>query len=70
MKNILLYKILGCTAHGKTWKKSFKNNRLKISAPACKSIFGIPNASYSASNIKYYFEYILRRKGKRLIILQ
>ena len=56
-----------------TWKnikKSHKNNKLKILAPAWNDKFELPNELCSESDIQYYFEYVLKNMGKRLIILQ
>ena len=55
-----------------TWKnikKSYKNNKLKISAPTWNEEFELPDGSYSVSDIPDYFEYILK-KNMRLITLQ
>ena len=44
-----------------TWKNiksSYNNNKFKISAPTWNYKFGLPDGSYSVSNIKDYFEYI------------
>ena len=51
-------------------KKSYKNNKFKISAPTWKEKSELPDGSYSVSDIKDYFEYILKSTEKRLIILQ
>ena len=48
-----------------TWKnikKSYKNNKFKISAPTCNEEFELPDGSYSASDIQDYFEYILKKQ--------
>ena len=42
---------------GKHKKK--QNNKFKISAPTWKDKFELPGGSYSVSNIKDCFEYIL-----------
>ena len=55
-----------------TWKnvkKSDKNNKFKISAPAWNEKLELPDASYYVSDIQEYFEYILKNVKKRLIIL-
>ena len=39
-------------------KKSYKNNKFKVSVPTWNEEFELPNRSYSISNIKDYFEYI------------
>ena len=50
-----------------TWKnikKSYKNNKFKISAPTSNDKFELPDGLYSVSDIPDYFEYILKRHGK------
>ena len=42
-------------------KKSYKNNRFKISAPTWNEEFELPDGSYSVSDIQDYFEYILKK---------
>ena len=42
----------------KNIKSSYNNNKFKISAPTWNDEFGLPNGSYSVSDIQYYFEYI------------
>ena len=47
-----------------TWKnikKSYKNNKFKISAPTWNEEFELPDGSYSLSYIQYYFKYILKK---------
>ena len=47
-----------------TWKnikKSYKNNKFKISAPTWNDEFELPDRSYSVSDIQDYFEYILKK---------
>ena len=39
----------------KNIKKSYKNNKLKISAPTWHEEFELPDRSYSVSDIQYYF---------------
>ena len=42
-----------------TWKnikKSYKNNKFKISAPTWNEKFELPDRSYSVSDIQHYFE--------------
>ena len=49
-----------------TWKnikKSYKNNKFKISAQTCYKKFKLPDESYSISDIQDYFEYILKKHG-------
>ena len=50
-----------------TWKnikKSYKNNKFKISVPTLNEEFELPDGSYSISDIQDYFEYILKKHGK------
>ena len=50
-----------------TWKnikKSYKNNKFKISAPIWNEEFELPDESYSISDIQDYFEYILKKHGE------
>ena len=47
-----------------TWKNvrsSYNNNKFKISAPRWGEEFKLPDGSYSVSDIKDYFEYILKK---------
>ena len=44
----------------KNIKKSFKNNKFKISTPTLNAEFKLPGGSYSISDIQDYFEYILK----------
>ena len=56
-----------------TWKnikKSYKNNKFKISAPTWNEEFELPDGSYSVSDIQDYFKYILKNMKQLLIILQ
>ena len=56
-----------------TWKnvkESYKNSKLKISAPTWNEEFELPNGSYSTSDIQDHFEKIWRNMEKRLLILQ
>ena len=41
-------------------KKSYENNKFKISAPTWNEEFQLPDGSYSISDIQDYFEYILK----------
>ena len=46
-----------------TWKntkKSYKNNKFKISAPTWNKEFELTYGSYSISDTQSYFEYILK----------
>ena len=52
-----------------TWKnikRSYSNNKFKISAPTWNDKFELPDGSYSVSNIQDYFEYILKIMKKIL----
>ena len=47
-----------------TWKnikKSYKNNKFKISAPTWNEEFELPDGSYSVLDIQDYFECILKK---------
>ena len=47
-----------------TWKnikKLHNNNKFKISAPTWNDHFGLPDGSYSISDIQNYFEHILKK---------
>ena len=49
---MLLYQILAFTIHEKIYvKKTYKNNRYKISARAFNEKFQLPDGSYSVSDI-------------------
>ena len=48
----------------KNIKSLYNNNKFKISAPKWNDKFELPAASYSVSDIPYYFEYILKNHGK------
>ena len=52
-----------------TWKNiksSYKNNKLKISAPTRSDEFELPDGSYSISDIQDYFEYILKKHSENV----
>ena len=42
-------------------KKSYKNNKFKISALTWNEKVELPDGSYSVSNFQDYFEYILKK---------
>ena len=44
-----------------TWKNIKNSYKFKISAPTWNEEFTLPNGSYSVSDIKDYFEYILKK---------
>ena len=50
-------------------KKSYKNNKCKISAPTWNKEFELPDRSYSISDIQDYFEYILKKNGEKTVNL-
>ena len=50
-----------------TWKnikKSYKNNKFKISVPTWNEEFELPDGSYSVSDIQDYFKYIFKKHGE------
>ena len=52
-----------------TWKNvksSYNNNKLKISAPIWSEEFKLPNGSFSISDMKDYFEYILKKRSENV----
>ena len=55
-----------------TWKnikKSYKNNKFKISTATQNEEFELPDGSYSISDMRDYFEYIFKKyEGKQLIL--
>ena len=57
----VVYQTLAYTILGKNIKKSYKNNKFKISAPTWNEEFELPDGSYSVSDIQDYFEYIIKR---------
>ena len=48
-------------------KKSYKNNRFKISSPTWNEEFEIPDGSYSVQDIQDYLEYILKKDGEKTV---
>ena len=64
---MLFYKILAFTLHGKNIKKSYKNNRFKISAPIWNEEFELPDGSYLSSDIQDYFKYIFKKCGEKTV---
>ena len=44
-------------------KKSYKNNKFKISTPRWNDKFELSDGSHSASGIQDYFEYIMKNYG-------
>ena len=56
-----------------TWKntkKSYKRNKLKISASKWNETSDLHDGSHAVSGIQNYFEYILKNMEKRVVILQ
>ena len=51
-------------------KRSYNNNKFKISALTWNDEFELPDGSYLISDIEDYFEYILKKIMKILIIHQ
>ena len=47
------------------YKKSYENNKFKISAPTSNEEFELPDGSYYISDIQDYFEYILKKHGEK-----
>ena len=56
--NILLYQLSAFTIHGEIWKKSYKNNKFKVSAPTWNEEFELSDGPYSVSDVQDYVEYI------------
>ena len=52
------------------YKKLYKNNKSKISAPMWNEKFESTDGWYSVSAFQDFFEYIFRNMEKRLLILQ
>ena len=53
-----------------TWKnvkRSYNNNKFKISAPIWSEEFKLPDGSYSVPDIKDYFEYILKKHSASVV---
>ena len=61
MINMQLYQILAFTIHGKISKKSYRNNKFKISTPTWNDKFELLGGSYSASDTQDHFEYIIKK---------
>ena len=67
---MLPYRTLAFTMHGKKIKKSYKNNKFKISAPTWNEEFELPDGSYSISGTQDYFGYMIKSMRQLLTILQ
>ena len=50
----------------KNIKKSYNNNKIKISAPTWSDEFELPDGSYLILDIQDYFEYILKEHGEKI----
>ena len=48
-----------------TWKKSYKNNKFKISAATWNEEFELHDGSHFASGIHAYFEYIFEKHEEK-----
>ena len=48
----------------KNMKSTYNNNKFKISAPTWNDEFGVPDGSYSVSDVQDYFKYILKKHGE------
>ena len=57
----MLFQTFPFTIHGKIFKKSYKNNKFKISALTWNGGFELPDGSYSVSDIQDYFKYIFKK---------
>ena len=51
----------------KNIKKSYKNKKIKISAPTWNEESELPDGSYYISDIQDYFEYTLKNHGKKTV---
>ena len=51
----------------KNMKKSYKNNKFKITAPTWNEEFELPNGSYYVSDIQGYFEYIFKKHREKTV---
>ena len=51
----------------KSIKKSYKDNKFKISAPTWNQELELPYRSYSISDIQDYFEYTLKKHGEKTV---
>ena len=67
---MLLYQTFSIYYTWKDIKKSNKNNKFRVSAPAWNEELELPDGSYSVSDIQDYFEYIFKNMRQLLIIFQ
>ena len=63
---MLSYQTLGLTVRGKIFKKSYKNNKFKISALGQNEGFELHDGSYSVSNILDCFKFILNKIKQKI----
>ena len=56
-----LYQTLAFAIRGKYFKRSYKGNKFKISAPTGNGEFELPNWSYSVSDIQVYFKNVFKK---------
>ena len=57
----------------KSWKnikKSYQNNKFKISVPTWNEGFELPDRSYYISDVQDYFKYKFKKMKQLLIILE
>ena len=47
-------------------KRSYNNNKIRLSAPTWNDKFELPDGLYFASNIQDYFDYILKKHGENI----
>ena len=66
----MFYQILVFVIHGKMQKKSYENNKFKISARTWNEEFELLDGSYSISDIQDYFEYILKKHAENEVSLK
>ena len=50
----------------KNIKSSYNNNKFKISSPTWSEEFELPDRSYSVSDFRDYFKYILKKNGENI----
>ena len=60
----MFYQILAFITRGKTQDAHARAINLKISALTWNVEFELPDGSYSVSDIRDYFEYILKTRGR------
>ena len=60
---MLLYQILAYT--WKNMKKTYENNKFKISVPTWNEKVELPYESHSVSDIQDYFSYILKKTWRK-----